>query len=428
MIVDRLRRVASAFDGFFASSGMTRWLLRAVSIVFAVTIWFLVSYDGSNGGDADTRQAVRTVALRFLDVPEGHALSSANSDVEVHMEGALDVLARLDSSEVTATISLKDMRPGKYRLPIHVDSPDGVRVVSCVPQQAEFELLRVIERTMQPLIDVPDDETAQGYDIQDVALTPPEIVVKGPEGDVMSVRRALVKLSMLDFKDSNGEMKLPVSLMRVDGTEAEGLEVLPPEVVVHARVVEPMEEVVVPITVPLRGTPADGFDVGSIVISPDKVVLRGTKEALANITELSIDPIDISGHSETMVMDIPLDAIGDRFSIVSAESVHVRVELHSTVDMMTFTGVPIRFSGQGAYDRWEASPQMANVTVERSVTSTEPFDPTKPPLELYVDVTNVVSGRLVLPVLARSLKDGMRVIRIDPQQVMVNAAGEGQGK
>jgi hypothetical protein len=44
-----------------------------------------------------------------------------------------------------------------------------------------------------------------------------------------------------------------------------------------------------------------------------------------------------------------------------------------------------------------------------------------PPIELYVDVTNVVAHRMMLPVLARGLSGDLRVLHIEPEHVTVNA-------
>ncbi len=45
------------------------------------------------------------------------------------------------------------------------------------------------------------------------------------------------------------------------------------------------------------------------------------------------------------------------------------------------------------------------------------------PCELYVDVSNIVSKQLVLPVLVRNLKSGFKVVRIEPEQGHSDSGG-----
>lgn len=392
----------------------TKWFLRVVSIMLAVILWFFVGWDGSESRIKDIE-----VPLRYHDIPDGYSISDRVRTVNVRIEGNLELLAFLDRNAVTASLSLQELRAGKYRLPVHLENPDRVRVLSYSPQFVEFELFRMIERTLKPTLsligEMPDD-----ISISDVKIEPEEVVVKGSEANVMAVRHAEAQAKPDDLLNF-GTVELPVVLLGVDNEPIADLESEPKKVRVSARVAESVDEIRVPVNVQVRGMPGNGLDIDSVTVSPDIVTLRGTRGALANVTELTLNPIDVTGHTEDMVVDIPLDSPAHGITIPSAESVRVRIQFHSSVDTRTFVGVPIKVSGHGAYEKWSLAPEAANVMLERSVTSTEPFDMSKPPFEAYVDVTNVVSERLVLPVLIRNLRDGMKVIRIEPQQVNVSA-------
>jgi hypothetical protein len=136
---------------------------------------------------------------------------------------------------------------------------------------------------------------------------------------------------------------------------------------------------------------------------------------------LEINAIDVTGHTENMNVDIPLEPPNNDITIIGPDYVNVRVELHTAMETKTFTGVQINIRGALNAKGWNVSPQTANVTVERSMLASSQFDVSKPPLELYVDVTNVVAPRLVLPILTDNVAAGMNVIRIEPQQVSVSA-------
>lgn len=392
-----------------------KWILRALSLLIASILWFFVSWDGTTVRSKDL-----TVPLRYLDIPDGYTLSERVQNVDVKIEGSLETLALLDRNAITASVSLQELRPGKYRLPVHLNSPARVRVASYTPQDVEFELYRIIERTLKPFWEIDDEDLPEGAQLTEVVLTPDEVVVKGSETEVMAVRRAILKDGLPELIEK-GYAELLVELIGANGDPVEGLKVEPGTIRVSARLSEPVGDLSVPVRIPVRGLPGDGLDVRAVVISPDTVTLRGPQKLLENITELTLNPIDVTGHTEDMNFEVPIESPEPGITIPGVDHVRVSIQLHSSVEARTFLGVRIAVQGKGAFERWRLSPPVASVTVEREISGTPEFEINNPPLALYVDVTNVVADSLVLPVLVENLKDGIKVIRIEPQQVTVTA-------
>ena len=409
------RRPSTKFPIFDLSdrTKRTKWLLRAVSLALAIILWFFVSWDGST-----FRSKELNVPLRYLDIPDGYSVSDRTGSVSVRIEGSLESLALLGRNDVSASISLQDLRPGQYRLPVQINSPQSVRVTRVTPQSVAFDLYRMIERTLRPTVEF-EGVVTEGLVIEETVFEPSEVVVKGPEADVVAIRRAVVRVSAGDLQGTVRQEK-PVVLMG-DAEEIDGLSIEPPAVRVSVRLSDAPEEIRVPVVVPVRGIPGGGLDVDRVIVSPDVVILRGTRNLLANVKEITLNAIDVTGHTDNINVDIPLDSPSPGITIAGTESVKVLVELHSSRETRTFLGVPIVIDGASTDAKWRITPHSANVIVERSVTETEPFDIEKPPVELYVDVTNIVAEQLMLPVLHRGLPSGMRVVRIEPQQVSVTA-------
>jgi hypothetical protein len=215
---------------------------------------------------------------------------------------------------------------------------------------------------------------------------------------------------------SGGERELPVVLMNENG-DARDIAPEPSTVFVRAYFTRTMQEAHIPIKVRITGTPGAGVEVGNVVLSPDVVTLRGTREALLGVSEINIDPIDVSGNTENINVDIPLDPPSDAIAIVGADHVNLRVEFRAAVETRTFLSVPVLLEGVGR-DSWVVSPPVASVTVEK-LASGAALDPDKPPLELYLDATNVIVPQITLPILARNLQGGVSVIRIEPPQAAI---------
>jgi YbbR domain-containing protein len=388
--------------------------MRVASLAFAATLWYFVTWDSTG---LETREL--RVPLRYQGIQEGYSLSDTVQNVEVRLEGRVFDLALLSANDITASVGMSDMRPGKYRLPIQFDTPSYVKIMSYNPDVVEFELYRVIERSFRPTLALLD-EIPENMAMSSVDIRPPEVTVKGPEASVLGLRRAEVRSTVREM--SGGERELSVVLMDEIG-DVRGIGTEPPTVVARAHFTKTMQEARIPIRVQITGTPGAGVEVGNVVLSPDVVTLRGTREALLGVSEITINPIDIAGHTENINVDIPLESPSDAIAIIGAGNVNLKVEFRAAVETRTFLSVPIGLAGVRDGDSWSVSPHVASVTVEKPASGAA-LDPDNPPLELYLDATNVIASQMSLPILVRNVQNGVSVIRIEPPQATITAKSQ----
>jgi YbbR domain-containing protein len=393
----------------------TRWLTRGVSLAFAVILWFFVTWEGRG---LTSRRFL--VPLNYQGLPEGYSISEKINNIEVRLEGRLEDLAVLNAADISASVGMSDLRPGKYRLPIQIATPSGMRVENYSPNAVDFELFRMISRSLRPSL-VLQGDMPESLALSSVDVMPSEVVVRGPEASVMTVRRAETRGTVEEMSGGT-ERELQVFLIKEDGETAD-IEADPPSVLVKAHFTRTMQEARIPVNVQVTGIPGNGLEVGKVTISPDTVLVRGTRDALVGISELTLNPIDVTGHTENMNMDIPLEPPSDSVSILGADRVDLTVEFRTAVETRTFLGVPVALRGELGSSNWMMSPQTVSVTVERPAVPGIAFDPYNPPLELYVDATNVVSSQITLPILVDNAGAGVSVIRIEPQQVTLTAGG-----
>ena len=402
----------------FDLSGETKrrkWIIRALSLFSALILWLFVTWDGST---MSTR--VMSVPLRQSDVPDGYLISCDVKEINVKLEGRVEMLAIMVRNSISAAVSVQDMMPGKYALPVHLGLPDGVRALDYSPRIVECELLRLIERRLKPSLSL-TGPLPDGIWLDDVRITPAEVAVKVPEADVLAVRRAEARAVSSDLR--SGASKGARIVLMGDAGEIKGLNVEPASVTVMASLIRSADLTRIPVRVQAVGSPGGGLSIGGVTVSPDTVAIRGADGAASGITEIVLDAIDVTGHTENMNIDVPIKIPAPGAVIIGPEVVNVRVNLKSTIESRTYVGVPVKVEGKSEYEGWNVSPQSVSVTIERSVDSSDPFDMSKPPFDLYVDVTNVVSDRIVLPVLTRNVVYGMKIIRTEPPQVALEAAG-----
>jgi YbbR domain-containing protein len=389
-----------------------RWFMRAASVVFAFMLWYFVTWDSTG---LEKREYL--VQLNYGDVPEGYSISRVLPNVEVELEGRPEAFAFLNISSIKASIEMSSWKPGKYSLPIQLTPPGGFRVAGYSPNIVEFEVFRTIERTFRPLL-VFSDNLPDSLTLASVDIVPAEVTVKGPETAVMALRRAETRGEVREMTGGTREMAV---ILTDENGDASGFEIVPPTVSVTAHFSRALQEARVPVKVEITGKPPEGLEVGAIVVSPDHVTLRGTREALLGVADIALNPIDVSGHTESMNIDIPLEAPSEAVTILGSQHVSVRVEFREAVETRTYMGVPVVLEGVADKSLWSMSPHSANVTIERAAVPAAPFAPEKPPLELYIDATNIVATQIALPIMTRNAAAGVSVIRIEPSQVTITA-------
>jgi YbbR domain-containing protein len=108
------------------------WPLKLMSVVFAIGLWLFVAAE--ERGDA-----VFTVPLDLVERPDGVEVTSLGVEtVIVRVEGRRSLLRTLREDDFRATLSLKELQPGRFALrvlPQHVSAPPGVRVVRVTPSE-----------------------------------------------------------------------------------------------------------------------------------------------------------------------------------------------------------------------------------------------------------------------------------------------------
>lgn len=426
-VMKQLRAMDSAIAAFSRRLNIrgekflqSRIFLGGVALFISVLIWAFVAWDGNTEGSRTF-----SAKIQYENLQRGYSYyDKSGGTVSVRLSGRINALSNIEQGDITARVDLQGLQVGKYSLPVKLDVPQYVRVRSWDPSAAEVEIYRHVERTF-PITWKLDGDAPEGMIVASVDIKPSEAVLSGPEADVLAVQNveAAVPAEKLS---AAGEVKVPLSLYPAVENEKNGgrLRLSPSAVSVSFSMEEEMVGERIPVNVSVVGQPAEGLEVDSIKVMPERVTVRGRSEAVRKMQALVLPPVDISGLDQDLELMLPLQPGGasdDGVEVTGPDRARVDIKLRKKMAVKTFHNVSILVEGTSSqHPEWRVTPQSVTLTIEGTQAAIETLRGIAP-CDLYVDVSNIVLQRIQLPVLIKDLKKDFQVVKIEPDQVIITA-------
>ncbi|MHB8645344.1 MAG: CdaR family protein [Thermomicrobiales bacterium] len=284
------------------SRGIVSRAVLALLLAFGFWAWV------TNNNDPDRRRDFPNIPVTQNNLPDGlSVIDFSPQTVTVSIWGPRSIVSNpsLAAGQVSATIDLKDVKPGTQQVPIHVQSAlTNQRKKSASSATAQVTVERSIEKTLPVIVPTP---TQPGVTVNNVAPTPAQVRVSGPESKVNAVTQAV---AALDIGDHTANFASPVDVKALDasGREVVGVTLSPPRVSVAVDLTDNRNERVVPIsTADVTGAPAAGFKLDSILVTPNQVTLMGPPNVIQAVSNIPTQPIVIDGLNQDTTLTIPLD-------------------------------------------------------------------------------------------------------------------------
>ena len=143
---------------------------------------------------------------------------------------------------------------------------------------------------------------------------------------------------------------------------------------------------------------------------------------LKQLNEISTPLYDISGISQDQHVVLPLEPLKEKnVRIISDTSIMIKVKLKPFTVTRQISGIPVMVEGSSVYPSWTVEPDSVAVILEGKPSDIDILEGRKDLLEAYVNVTNFVSKKLIVPVQVRSLSKQIKVVSIMPSKVSVKA-------
>ena len=165
------------------------WLLKLISLAFAIVLWFFVM--------GESRMEVNhIVPLEYVNLPEGLMIASeVPNSVALRINGPRALQVNLDQEDIVFRVDLKGVSAGVTsfkRLDETLDIPGGLKITRISPSYVDVRLEKVRERGV-PVKVVLSGDPAPGFLVKSAKAAPDRVVIIGAEGEIKTVSEVVTE-------------------------------------------------------------------------------------------------------------------------------------------------------------------------------------------------------------------------------------------
>ncbi len=285
-----------------------------IAIVVAVMLWMYV-----------VGQVNPTTTKKFADVPitfvgeealNNNGLAVADIEVtgvSVTLEGKRAVLMQVEPKEIGVTVDISDLGKGKNSVPIVVTVPADTKLAKSSVETINITVEDRIVETKDVRVAF-EGNFEEGSEPGQISTSPQYVEVSGARSMIDKVDH--IQVTVGAGEEREGKIETDVTPIPVDagGARVEHVELGQKRIHVSAVI---MKKKTVDLKVETTGTPPDGFQLDTVEVAK-QITIKGPKNVLENINEISADSIDISRLTETTT--VPLHIVPPAGIEISAES------------------------------------------------------------------------------------------------------------
>lgn len=319
---------------------------------------------------------------------------------------------RLDLSQI--------MSDGQQEVSFSAGYSTYGEIQSFEPKSMTVNVERYITRSRVPVVVRVTGEMPQGLWRSATSCDPNLVSVSGPASLVEQVRRAVVELPLeglrADMEDC--QVTSPVTLETADGQTISSplIRITFESVTVDSASIEcsvlPTRSVAVDAASAITGTPAHGYEVGEIRVSPETVTVADSAEALKNLEAMFVQsPVDVTGATEDLLVTVPL-AGATAHSYCSAREVAVSVTIRPATHTHTYNDLPVQVENLGPGLKAALSRAKLGAVLSGAYQDMESLKAAN--IHLYVDAQGLAAGVYNVEVQCRV--DGAESYDFTPQQ------------
>jgi len=385
------------------------WPLKLAAVVLASLMY------GGLALSTNTQTFAGPIAAQFINEPKDTVVlpSTPPSVTLVRYFAPTGVSGASSSFVATVDLSTLGTKVGVVSVPIEVTSPDPrIRVLGFEPTFATLEVDRLVSKPGIP-VSVVHGQAPDGLTLGTVQVDPATVTIAGAASivsKVVSVRAdVIIQSTGIDIDED-------VRLVPVDalGTPLRPLEVTPATARVRIPVFSDLQSRTLPVNPVITGNPAAGFEIASVTVNPQVVLVAGDADTLAQLASVDTVPIATTGLSSDETIDVGL-ALPTGVAQVGQQTITVTVKIRPVTATRTFTA-GLKLLGSTSALTYALSTDRVLVTIGGSTADLDRLEGAS--LVVDLDVASLKAGVHDVPVTA-NLPTGTTLVASSPASVTV---------
>ena len=390
--------------------------LKIMSVIAAILIWLIIV----NVDNPIVTRTIPNVPVQVLNeayIESGGMMCLIPEDqdrVSVTVRGTRKTVESLKASDITATADLKqvvDLSTDPVMVPIAVNCPGiDANNAQSVPRNMEIQIEEMMTQEFIVTVDTDGTQPGKGYEIGSLESNPEKIRITGPQSLIEKIDRVV---ATVDVEGITSDTTEQAELTIIDRNQEELTEnqmkylkydILSPEVSVTVDLwnVKPY----VQIEACYVGTPADGYKVDKLSLTPSEISVAGSDEALSqleaqgNTIQISADQVDVSGKKEDFDTRVNLTDFlptGIELTTGTSETLIIRAEI-LPMDSRSYTISTKDITVENAPSDLEVvfETDRIEIRVQENGSSLDELDIKD--IEASIDLTGKEAGSYQIPV------------------------------
>lgn len=271
-----------------------------LALVAAIVLWGYVL--GEINPTSST--VVRNVPVTFLNEEaleaEGLTILSVSSEtVNVTISGQRTAITRAEAGDFTITADVEALKMGENTVRLNVTGPRGVEI-----ERTNIEKLTIVvdkkvseEKPVDTLVigEVSDDKEVSIEEIEKETVN-----VSGPESLVDNVEKMVAYINAEDIESKTKTIGAEMIAVDKDGSKVEGVTV--EGGTKNNITVIMLGKKTVKLDVPVSGLETDGVEREAKI--PETVVIKGSEEALADVSAIKCRELDLKNVNESITLSL----------------------------------------------------------------------------------------------------------------------------
>lgn len=386
--------------------------IKLFALAVACAVWIFAV---NSGKQISTLQA--SIPVQTFNLRSDLAVASEIPSVQLQVRADTNIFSSLSANDFSAFIDTTGLSEGTYTLDVKVVSDNAnVQVLGKNPEKTSLTLERRINKKFDVKVET-KGTLADGFGAGTPAVNPAAVTIGGAQS-VLSKISKVVALTTFNGEQSDITQTVNLVALASDGKKIENLSLNPTAVSVTIPVERQKDTKTVGIEPHIIGSPSAGFAVDSVTLDHATVTLVGKSSALASITSVTTDSLNIAGITKDTTRTVSI-VLPEGVTAKDSNQVTITIKLVSTLKQQTvnaqvlFVGIP------STLKLTSHTPNTVAVTVSGSqgvIASLNSGD-----ITLQVDLSALGAGVSNVSISSSNihLPAGLTLVSFTPQKISV---------